>query len=52
MVLLFYSKLKLLHSEVRYMVSKEIPSIIADVEYNDNVVRLYGIHPTPGSAGK
>ena len=45
--LLFYSKLKLIHSEVKYLVSKEIPSIIADVEYNDNVVRLYGIHPTP-----
>ena len=47
MVYCFTRKLKLLHSEVRYLVSKEIPSIIADVEYNNNVVRLYGIHPTP-----
>ncbi|OPC25574.1 endonuclease/exonuclease/phosphatase [Elizabethkingia meningoseptica] len=45
--LLFYSKLKLLHSEIKYLISTEIPSIVADIEYNGKPVRLYGIHPTP-----
>ncbi len=45
--LLFYSKLPLLHHEVNYLIDREIPSIIADIRYQDQTVRLYGLHPTP-----
>jgi len=45
--LLFYSKLPLINKEVNYLIDLEIPSIIADVEYNNDIIRLYGIHPTP-----
>jgi endonuclease/exonuclease/phosphatase (EEP) superfamily protein YafD len=45
--LLFYSKLPITFHEVNYLISEEIPSIVVDVEYNDEIVRLYGLHPTP-----
>jgi endonuclease/exonuclease/phosphatase (EEP) superfamily protein YafD len=45
--LLFYSKLPIKHSEINYLISDEIPSIIVDIEYNNELIRLYGIHPTP-----
>lgn len=45
--LLFYSKLPLLHHEINYLIDEEIPSIIADVEFDNQVVRIYGLHPTP-----
>ncbi|WP_334126966.1 endonuclease/exonuclease/phosphatase family protein [Empedobacter brevis] len=45
--LLLYSKLPITHQEINYLISTEIPSIIADIEYNNQIVRLYGLHPTP-----
>ena len=45
--LLFYSKLPIKHQEINYLISDEIPSILVDIEYNNEVVRLYGLHPTP-----
>jgi endonuclease/exonuclease/phosphatase (EEP) superfamily protein YafD len=45
--LLFYSRLPIKHHEINYLISTEIPSIIADIEYNNQIVRLYGLHPTP-----
>ncbi|QTV06208.1 endonuclease/exonuclease/phosphatase family protein [Faecalibacter bovis] len=45
--LLFYSKLPIKHYEVNYLISTEIPSIVVDVEYNNEIIRLYGLHPTP-----
>ncbi len=45
--LLFYSKLPIKYQEINYLISTEIPSIIADIEYNNQIVRLYGLHPTP-----
>ncbi|WP_026704651.1 endonuclease/exonuclease/phosphatase family protein [Flavobacterium soli] len=45
--LLFYSKLPIKHQEINYLIDKEIPSIIADVEFDNEVVRVYGLHPTP-----
>ena len=45
--LLFYSRLPLLHHEINYLIDDEIPSIIADVAFNNQSVRLYGLHPTP-----
>lgn len=45
--LLFYSKLPIKYQEVNYLISTEIPSIITDIEYNNEIVRLYGLHPTP-----
>lgn len=45
--LLFYSKLPVKHQEVNYLISDEIPSIVADIEYNKQIIRMYGLHPTP-----
>lgn len=45
--LLFYSKLPIEYYEVNYLISEEIPSILVDIKYNDDVIRLYGLHPTP-----
>lgn len=45
--LLFYSKLPLKKQQINYLIDDEIPSIIADVIYNNQTVRIYGLHPTP-----
>lgn len=45
--MLLYSQLPLTHHEVNHLVDPEIPSIIADVEYAGQTVRLYVLHPTP-----
>lgn len=45
--LLFYSKLPLLHHEINYLIDEEIPSIIADVTFDNTTIRIYGLHPTP-----
>lgn len=45
--LLFYSKLPIEYQEVNYLISTEIPSIIVDIKYNNQTIRLYGLHPTP-----
>ena len=45
--LLFYSKLPVKHKEINYLISDEIPSIVADIEYNKQTLRMYGLHPTP-----
>ena len=45
--LLFYSKLPIEYQEVNYLISTEIPSIIVDIKYKNQTIRLYGLHPTP-----
>lgn len=45
--LLFFSKLPIVKQEINYLIDDEIPSIIADIAYDDQTVRLYGLHPTP-----
>jgi len=45
--LLFYSHFPVKNYEVNYLIDDDIPSIVADLEYNDLTVRLFGIHPTP-----
>lgn len=45
--MLFYSRLPVLFSEVKHIVDPKIPSIIADLEYGKEVVRLFCLHPTP-----
>ncbi|WP_333662689.1 endonuclease/exonuclease/phosphatase family protein [Chishuiella changwenlii] len=45
--LLFYSKLPVKHQEINYLISDKIPSIVADIEYNKQTIRMYGLHPTP-----
>ncbi len=47
--LLFYSKLKIVRHEVNYLIDSEVPSIVADVLFNGQVVRIFGLHPTPPS---
>ncbi|WP_374444994.1 endonuclease/exonuclease/phosphatase family protein [Epilithonimonas sp.] len=45
--LLFYSHFPVKNYEVNYLIDDDIPSIVADLEYNNQIVRLFGIHPTP-----
>jgi len=45
--ILVYSRLPMANHVVNHLVDPEVPSIIADVEYNGTVVRLYILHPTP-----
>lgn len=45
--LLFYSHFPLKNYEINYLIDDDIPSIVADLEYNNQIVRLFGIHPTP-----
>ena len=45
--LLFYSRLPLKNYEINYLIDEEIPSIIADVEFDNQVIRVFGLHPTP-----
>jgi endonuclease/exonuclease/phosphatase (EEP) superfamily protein YafD len=47
--LLFYSKLKMLSHDVNYLIDPEIPSIVADIEFNEQLVKIFGLHPTPPS---
>lgn len=45
--LLLYAKLPLSHQEVNYLISEDIPSVMVDVAYQGQTIRLYGVHPTP-----
>lgn len=45
--LLFYSRFPLKGEQVRYLIDKEIPSIVADITFRDHTIRFYGLHPTP-----
>ncbi len=45
--LLFYSRLPIKNQEINYLIDEEIPSIIADVEFDNQLVRIFGLHPTP-----
>lgn len=46
--LMLWSKLPLVDSEVRYLVSDDRPSVFADVEYTDGRrAHFIGVHPTP-----
>ncbi len=45
--LLFYSKLPIKDHKINYLIDEEIPSIIADLEFDNQLVRIYGLHPTP-----
>ena len=45
--LLFYSRLPIKNYEINYLIDAEIPSIIADVEFDNQTIRVFGLHPTP-----
>lgn len=45
--LLFYSRLPIKNQEINYLIDEEIPSIIADVEFDNQLIRVFGLHPTP-----
>jgi endonuclease/exonuclease/phosphatase (EEP) superfamily protein YafD len=45
--LLFYSKFPMTNSSINYWIDEEIPSIMVDLKIKDEIVRIYGIHPTP-----
>jgi len=45
--LLFYSKLPIKNHKVNYLIDKEVPSIVAEIEFNGHIVKVFGLHPTP-----
>jgi endonuclease/exonuclease/phosphatase (EEP) superfamily protein YafD len=46
--LLLYSKLEILSQEINYLIDDEIPSLDLNVKLNNGeVIKIYGIHPTP-----
>lgn len=45
--LLFYSRLPIKNQKINYLIDDEIPSIIADVEFDNQLIRIFGLHPTP-----
>jgi endonuclease/exonuclease/phosphatase (EEP) superfamily protein YafD len=45
--LLFYSKFPMINQSINYWIDETIPSIMVDLKIKDEIVRLYGIHPTP-----
>lgn len=45
--LLFYSRLPIKNQKINYLIDEEIPSIIADVEFDNQLIRIFGLHPTP-----
>lgn len=45
--LLLYSKFEIFNESINYWVDEEIPSLTLDLKIKDQIVRLYGIHPTP-----
>ncbi|WP_218138886.1 endonuclease/exonuclease/phosphatase family protein [Nitrosomonas sp. Nm58] len=45
--LLFYSKFKLDHTEINYLIDDEVPSIIADITFDKETIRIFGLHPAP-----
>jgi endonuclease/exonuclease/phosphatase (EEP) superfamily protein YafD len=45
--LLLYSRLPIESHEVRYLIDREVPSIVADIRYRGRPIRLFGLHPTP-----
>jgi endonuclease/exonuclease/phosphatase (EEP) superfamily protein YafD len=48
--ILFYSKLPLINSEVRFMIEEDVPSIHTYIRMRSGVVfKFYGIHPRPPS---
>lgn len=51
--MVFYSKFPIVRKEVNYLIDEEIPSIIADIQLpSRQLVRVYGIHPTPPVPGE
>ncbi|MBD8489981.1 endonuclease/exonuclease/phosphatase family protein [Echinicola sp. CAU 1574] len=50
--LLFYSKIPLKNTSINYLINEDIPSIFTDLDLGDQVVRIYGIHPTPPVPGE
>lgn len=51
--LLLYSKLALSHTEVKYLVEPDIPSIHTQITLrNGQQVQLYAVHPTPPVPGE
>lgn len=51
--LVFFSKLKLIKGEVKYLVKNDIPSIDAIIELaSGQKIQLYGLHPEPPVPGE
>lgn len=45
--LLLYSHLPIENEKVHYLISTDIPSVVFDIRYQNQRIRMYGIHPTP-----
>lgn len=45
--MLFYSKLKIKNHKINYLIDNEIPSVYLEIEFNNQIVKVFGLHPTP-----
>lgn len=50
--MLLLSKFVIYDYEIRHIVEKDVPSIMAKIDINGSLVRLYGIHPKPPVPGE
>ncbi|WP_230981502.1 endonuclease/exonuclease/phosphatase family protein [Echinicola salinicaeni] len=50
--LLFYSKIPLKNTSINYLIDNEVPSIFTDLDLGHQMIRIYGIHPTPPVPGE
>lgn len=51
--MLFYSKLKVISSQIHFLIDPEIPSMEIEVElYKGHIVKIYAIHPAPPIPGE
>lgn len=50
--LLFYSKIPLKNTSIHYLIDHEVPSIFTDLDLGHQLIRIYGIHPTPPVPGE
>ncbi len=45
--LLLYSKIPFVNEQVRFLVDKEVPSVVVDLNFHGRTIKLFGLHPTP-----
>lgn len=50
--MLLLSKFPYSDFEIRYIVEKDVPSVMAKIDINGSLIRIYGIHPKPPVPGE
>ncbi len=45
--LAFYSRLPMTKHQVNYLIDKEVPSVVAEINFYGTPLKIFGLHPTP-----